>query len=103
VTDATQQETIGAANLVFTSSAFTAAVGSSATKAMTVQRQDAAGNALTTGGALTITLSSTSTGDTFSATSGGAATTTVTIPSGQSSVTFYYGDTVAGTPAVTAH
>ncbi|HST14374.1 MAG TPA: hypothetical protein VLJ44_05930 [Gaiellaceae bacterium] len=103
VTDATQQETTGAANLVFTSSTFTATVSSSATKAMTVQRQDVAGNAVTTGGALTITLSSTSTGDTFSATSGGSATTTATIAAGQSSVTFYYGDTVAGTPGITAH
>ncbi|MHA7220286.1 hypothetical protein ACX80L_15540 [Arthrobacter sp. MDT1-48-3] len=71
---------------------------------ITVQRQDATGNPVPapTGGT-TITLSSTSTGTrVFSTASGGASITTVTIPAGSSSATFYYGDTRAGTPTLTA-
>lgn len=69
---------------------------------ITVQRQDALGNPATPASAVTVTLSSSSTGASFAATSGGTTTTTVTIPSLASSATFFYGDTKSGTPTVTA-
>ena len=52
---------------------------------------------------MTVNLSSSSAAGVFSLTSGGAPVTSVTIPGGTvSSVAFYYGDTVAGTPTITA-
>ncbi|GAA2002165.1 hypothetical protein JL107_01780 [Nakamurella flavida] len=70
---------------------------------LTVQRQDAFGNAVPTTAAITITLSSSSTGTTgFSTTAGGATIGTVTMPAGTSTVSFTYGDTRAGSPVVTA-
>jgi len=66
---------------------------------ITVQEQDPYGNVTTT--AVTVSLSSTSSGAKFAATSGGAAITTIAIPGGSSSASFYYGDTVAGTPTIT--
>ena len=51
----------------------------------------------------TVFLSSNSTGTAvFAATRRGPALTSVTIPPGSSSVSFFYGDTEAGTPTVTA-
>ena len=50
-----------------------------------------------------ISLSSSSTGvRVFSGTFNGPSVTTVTIPAGSSSVSFYYGDTKAGTSTITA-
>lgn len=71
---------------------------------ITVQSQDAFGNAtLAPGGGTVVNLSSSSTGTaSFSATSGGSPTTTMTIPAGQSSVSLFYADTKAGSPVVTA-
>ncbi|GAB3548625.1 hypothetical protein GCM10027404_12840 [Arthrobacter tumbae] len=49
-----------------------------------------------------ISLSSNSTGvRVFSGTSNGASVTSVTIPAGSSTVSFYYGDTKAGIPTIT--
>ena len=68
---------------------------------MTVAEQDTFGNATTT--AETVTVSSNSSGTTkFATTSGGTATTTVSIAAGFSSVNFYYQDTKAGSPTITA-
>ena len=65
------------------------------------QRQDAYGNPVTTG-STAVTLASNSTGTKlFAAASGGPGVTTVTIPAGASSASFYYGDTKAGTPNIT--
>ena len=51
----------------------------------------------------TVTLSTTSAGGAFYASmSGGSPITSALIPAGQSSVTFYYEDTIAGDPTVTA-
>ena len=71
---------------------------------LTVARRDAFGNASPApGGGTAVTLASNSTGTAvFAATSGGASVGTVTIPAGSSSVTFWYGDTKAGTPTITA-
>ena len=67
---------------------------------ITVQRQDASGNPVTTG-STTVNLASSSSGDKFSTSSGGGAATTVTIPNNSSTANVYYGDTVAGTPTIT--
>ncbi len=87
---------------VITSTAVSGAASSTATLGpITVQEQDAFGNPTTS--AETVNLASGSSGTKeFSATSGGTAITSVTIPSGSSSATFYYGDTKAGTPTITA-
>jgi hypothetical protein len=67
---------------------------------ITVQEQDAFGNPTTV--AETVNLSSSSTGTTmFSATPGGPPISSITIPAGSSSVSFYYGDTSSGTPTIT--
>ncbi len=106
LTSATQQETItpgAAARLVFTSSPVSGGASTSAKLGpITVQEQDAYGNVTTT--ALTVNLTSSSAGThAFAATSGGtAAITSINIAAGSSSATFYYGDSVAGTPTVTA-
>ena len=54
-------------------------------------------------GGTVVNLASNSTGTkVFSATANGAAATSVTIPAGETSTTFYYGDTRSGTPLLTA-
>ena len=67
--------------------------------------EETAGNVATTVGE-TVNLSSNSTGTYIFNTTQGATTptgnTSLTIPAGQSSVTFYYGDTSHGTPTITA-
>ncbi len=104
LTSATQGETITAgtpAKLVFSTAAVSGTASSSATLApITVQEQDALGNPTTT--AETVNVSSSSSGAKFAATSGGTAVTSVAIPAGSSSVSFFYGDTKAGTPTITA-
>jgi hypothetical protein len=68
---------------------------------VTVERQDAYGNPVTTG-STTVTLASNSTGTkVFAATAGGASVTTVTIPAGSPSGSFFYGDQKAGSPNLT--
>lgn len=70
---------------------------------LTVQRQDLLGNPVDPASTETVTLTSNSLGTArFAPTLGGATTTTVTIPSGQSSVNFYYGDTKPGSSTITA-
>ncbi len=90
------------AELVFSPAISGGTASSSATNALTVSEQDAFGNPTTA--AMSVSLTSTSTGASFATTSGGTTsqTLTVTIPSGSSSATFYYGDTVAGNPMITA-
>ena len=101
--DAAQQETITHAGgqLVLTGSVNGAASATASLGAITVTQQDAFGNLITD--PATVSLSSNSTGTSvFSTTKNGTSTTTIGIPSGASSATFYYGDTKAGTPTVTA-
>ncbi len=87
--------------LAFTSAAVSGTTSTTATLGpITVQEQDRYGNPTTT--AETVNLSSTSAKGVFSATQGGSNVTSVTIPAGQSSVNFYYGDQNAGTPTITA-
>ena len=106
LTSATQQETITAGaptKLIFTTSAVSGSASNSATLGpITVEEQDAYGNVATSGSPTTVNLTSTSAGASFAATSGGAAVTSVTIPGSYSTATFYYGDTTAGNPTITA-
>ena len=96
--------TAPAAKLAFTSTALTATASSSAGSSVTVTEEDALGNPTTA--AATVTLATSSPGSSiFSATRNGPALApppTVTIPAGQSSVTFFYGDQAAGSPTLTA-
>ena len=93
-----------ATKLAFTSNALTGtASGSASLGPITVQEEDAYGDPVPTTTPVTVTLSSSSTGtNEFAAASGGAAITSVTIPANSSSATFYYGDTKAGSPTLTA-
>ncbi|MGA2838500.1 MAG: hypothetical protein ABSF84_18115, partial [Acidimicrobiales bacterium] len=102
----TQGETItagAASKLVFTTSPVTGThhrFGDTATAGpITVQEQDAYGNVSTS--AITVNLSSSSGGGIFAATSGGTTVTSINITAGNSTATFYYGDTVAGSPVIT--
>ena len=90
------------AKLAFISAPVTGTASTTANAGpITVQEQDAFGNP--TFSAVTVNLTSSSAAGVFSLASGGAPVTSVTIPGGAvSSVAFYYGDTVAGTPTITA-
>ena len=105
LTSGTQTETVNpwtANKFVFTTGAVSGTDTATATLGpITVQEEDTYGNPTTT--AETVTLASSSTGTKeFAATSGGTAITSISIPAGSSSATFYYGDTLAGTPTLTA-
>jgi hypothetical protein len=75
-----------------------------ASAVMTAQTQDTVSAPKNVSAATTVSLSSSSGGGTFSTTSGGTYTATlnITIASGANSANFYYKDTVAGTPTITA-
>ena len=90
------------AKLVFTTAAVSGTASNTANLGpITVQEQDAFGNP--TFAPETVNLSSSSAKGVFSLTAGGAPVTSVTIPGGAvSSVSFYYGDTIAGSPTITA-
>src|SRR5207302_467517 len=93
-----------ASKLVFTSSALSFAATSSPTGGpITIQSQDSFGNPSNPSTAETIALSSSSPDSPkFSLTSGGGTIPSVSISSSANSVSFFYGDTKAGTPTVTA-
>jgi hypothetical protein len=104
-TSGTQAETITAGTgtqLAITSTAIHAAHGPSATNAFTVTLEDTFGNPTTKSSATTVTLTSTSSGKRFAATSGGSSVGNVSLPANTQSVTAYYGDTVVGSPTITA-
>ncbi|MCU1419573.1 MAG: hypothetical protein JWP90_747 [Mycetocola sp.] len=70
---------------------------------ITLQLQDRFGNPASATSTVAVTLSSDSKNDpVFSAAYGGARTTTLTILTGTTSVSFYYGDSRAGAPEITA-
>lgn len=96
--------TIDTGKLVITSTAVSGATSSTPNLgAITVQRQNGSGTPITTGGALTVNLSSSpSSGATFGTSQFGSTVTSVTIASGASTATFWYGLTSTGTPAITA-
>ena len=94
---------VAPSKFVFTTAALSGTVRTSPTLGpITIQAQDAAGNAvLAPAGGTTVSLNSSSPADKFAATSGGTAITSIVIPAGASSVSFYYADTTAGTPTIT--
>lgn len=95
-----------ATRLVVTTPVRTGRAGTTASLGfITVSRQDEFGNAVAApAGGATMSLSSSSTGTTVFATSAaGAGITQVTVPAGSTSASVWYGDTLAGTPTVTAH
>jgi len=90
--------------IVFTTSGRTITTGA-VSSSMAIQTQDTKGNALNVGGNTAISLASTSSAGKFDTSASGAfdgSITSVTIPKGDSSVSFYYKDTAAGTPTITA-
>ena len=92
-----------ASQLAFTTAPVSGAASSSATLGpITVQLEDTYGNVVNAGSNTNVNLSSNSAGGIFASTSGGPAITSVTILSGQSSASFYYGDSHAGSPKITA-
>jgi hypothetical protein len=106
-TSATQQETIAAAvisKLAFTTSAQTLTAGV-ISGIITVQTQTAGGTPINTASNITVNLSSDSTGTKafYSDAAGTNLITSVTITTGSNSASFYYKDTKAATPTITAH
>src|SRR5207237_111736 len=102
---ATQPETINpaaASKLVFTTAAQTLNAGVCSLVA-TVQSQDNSGNPANVASATTVNLATTSTGGTFYSNSTCTTpATTSTIAAGTSTASFYFKDSRAGTPTITA-
>ncbi len=97
--------TIDTETLVISPSAASGAVSSTPNLGpITVRRQTGSGSSITTGGALTVNLTSSSAnGASFGTTQfASAPVTSVTIPSGQSSATFWFGSATTGTPTIAA-
>ena len=92
--------------VVFTSSAVSGGGSSTASLGpITIQLQDTSTGvavALAPTSATTINLTSSSLTGVFSLTQNGASVSTLTIPAGSSTATFYYGDSTSGTPQITA-
>ena len=98
LTSATQQEMVSpavASQLAFTTAPQTLTVGV-ASNTITVALEDAFGNPVDASSGLTVNLSTSSTGGTFTPGS------SLTIPAGASQVSFTYTDTELGTPTLTA-
>jgi hypothetical protein len=96
--------TIDTETLVISSTAVSGATSSTPNLGpITVRRQTGSGTPITTGGALAVNLtSSPSSGATFGTIQFASAPASVTIPSGQSTATFWYGLTTTGRPTITA-
>jgi len=106
LTSATQQVTVVAGNnatkLAFITSAQTLTAGA-CSSAVTLQSQNSSGTPTNVTSATVIGLSSTSGGNIFYSTAGCSnVVTSVTMASGTNQVSFYFKDTVAGTPTLTA-
>lgn len=100
-----QPSTTGAApaQLAITSAPLTSVAGSSAVDGpVTVTLEDADGDAVAAPGDTVVSLASSSSTGVFASAPGGPAAASVTIPAGQSTATFYYGDASAGAPTLTA-
>ena len=98
LTSASQQETVNpavASQLAFTTAPQTLSAGV-ASNTITVALEDAFGNPVDASSALTVNVSTTSAGGTFTPQS------PLTIPAGASQVSFTYADTNQGTPTLTA-
>jgi hypothetical protein len=93
---------VSVSKIVFTTPAQTITTGA-VSRAITIQSQDSYGNPTNVGTNTAINLSSSSVkGAFYSDSRGTRRITSVTIRSGTSSASFYYKDTQAGTPTITA-
>ncbi|HEY3841954.1 MAG TPA: hypothetical protein VGL48_01775 [Acidimicrobiales bacterium] len=104
LTSGSQVETIvpgPAISLAITSTAFSAPASSSATHSITATLEDGLGNPTTSSSSTTVSVSSTSPGAKFAATSGGTSVTSVALPANTQSVSFFYGDALSGSPVIT--
>ncbi|MHB8680648.1 MAG: hypothetical protein ACYDA2_00935 [Acidimicrobiales bacterium] len=91
------------AQVVFTTPPQVGSAGTSAVLGpITAEVRDAFGNPAVQSAATALTLASSSYTAVFSATNGGTSETTGAIPAGSADTTFYYGDTAAGSPTLTA-
>jgi len=112
---ATTSGVSGSANFALTNNAgspsqlafFTAPVSGPASSSanlgpITVQVEDSYGNVAKVSANTIVKLSSTSTGASFSLSPSGSPITSVTVSSGQSTASFFYGDTKADGPRITA-
>jgi len=91
-----------ASKLVYTAGTSQTLIAGQVSSVITVQRQDQYSNPTTTG-SITVQLASTSSNGRFYSNSGGTTLiTSVTINSPSNSADFYYRDTSAGTPTLTA-
>lgn len=93
-----------ASKLLFIGTSLQGTMGDRATIGpITVTAEDQNGNVTNVSSDTAVNLSSNTAGTAvFSKTSGGQAVTSVTIAAGSSSASFYYGDSKAGTPTITA-
>jgi hypothetical protein len=93
------------AKIVFTTAAQNNITAGSVSEILSIQIQDNAGNPTNVAGttAVALTSSSSASGKFDSIPSGPFSTTEVSLAAGSSTASFYYKDTCAGTPTVTAH
>ncbi len=88
--------------VAITSSPLAVTASSSATGSVTLALEDHYGSPVDASVATTVHLASSSADGMFAATSGGPDVSSVVVPSGDQSVTVYYGDRTAGLPKLTA-
>lgn len=92
-----------AAGLRFANAPVTGPAAATATLGpLVIQQVDAVNNPVPAASATTINLTTAPNGGTFSLTPGGTPTTAVVIPPGATSASVFFGDIIAGTPAVSA-
>jgi hypothetical protein len=93
---------VGASQLAITSPALSGAASAQATLGpVSVTVEDSAGGPVMAPSGFDIGLQSSSPAGVFASSSAGTPATTASIPAGETSAAFYYGDTVAGTPTIT--
>ena len=104
LTSAMQTETViaaAASKLIFITAPQTVSFGV-VSGTLTIQEQDAFGNVTTTAETVNLSTSNTGTGLFYSDATGHTLITSVSIASGSSTASFYYKDTLASTPTLTA-
>ncbi len=94
--------TVAAPQVAFTTAAQTQLTTGLTSGTITVQRQNADGSPRTTGGSMTVNLSTSPANGVFRNTADSATITSVTIAAGASGASFRYRPSSAGTPTVTA-
>jgi VCBS repeat-containing protein len=98
---ATQTETVMALSTIVFTTTRQLVAPNAVSGLITIQRQSSSGSGQTSG-SLTVQLATSSSGGQFLNSAGSSVITSITIPSGSSSVSFRYRDSTSGTPTVTA-